>query len=263
MKVPYQLPTRLTDMLYAYRSMSAEYLRSFYRRNRHAEDSLATPLDFYYRDPKWSLRSRKCCGGNWEEWPRADTRPDFTWDRKYFCDNFDNFRLVGDANELYQYIEHSGYYLDPIYCDGDLVIGVVLQLPARKGKPCYIPAVRFTESDGVTVWPLDTYDNKEEAAQSADENARIYAEHEKEYRTKEYAKGAIESLHEANVGAIKRVHELKMDIRSVDELPPAVCETVRTEILNLRNQVTQNIIQIKTIRDNEYVVVEQALNIHW
>lgn len=114
-----------------------------------------------------------------------------------YRDTFDGWRVVGDAHEVIR-LDYTGWY-----CDDDqhnLAIGVVVQLPARDGRPRYFPAVRYTDSDGVTIFTREETDDKDTAARWADQNAERIAESERDYqeawREKEDAREAIEAARE-------------------------------------------------------------------
>ena len=126
-------------------------------------------------------------GGIWqglEDMPRH-ARPS---DRAYYCDSWPaGLRYVGSAYDVSQAessrrVDHTGWYTDS-FCDGKLS-GHVLQLPGKDRKCCYIPGVLHSDWDGVTIYPLDMYDNALDAACAADGHAERQAENEREYNAK-------------------------------------------------------------------------------
>jgi hypothetical protein len=120
--------------------------------------------------------------GTWQSETDA-SRPD---ERAYYCDAWPKgWRLLGRADEVpkregSRRVDHTGWYTDP-HGDTGTLAGYVLQLPARGGKPQYLPGTAHTEYDGVTVYPLDRYDSPLDAAGAADHIAEREAESEREY----------------------------------------------------------------------------------
>lgn len=113
-------------------------------------------------------------------------------------DSFDGWRVVGDAHEVIR-LDYTGWYMDVDRFS--LAVGVVVQLPARtRGVPRYFPAVRYTDSDGVTIFTREETDDKDTAARWADQNAERIAERERDYqeawREKEDARELIEEARE-------------------------------------------------------------------
>jgi hypothetical protein len=120
-------------------------------------------------------------GGVWQE-PETMPRHTSADRRAYYCDNWPaGWRDAGDAGEVYRNLGHTGWHEDPDGMGG-VCRGRVLQLPARDGVPQYVPGTYSTESDGVTLYPLDRYEEPEEAARAADGYAERAAEVEREYR---------------------------------------------------------------------------------
>lgn len=113
------------------------------------------------------------------QWQGLDTMPRNTDSRAYYCDTWpDGLRDRGDAHKLAR-IGHTGWYADSF--QDSLVIGRVLQMPARNGKPVYVPGTYSTGSDGVTLYLLDHYDEESDCALAADRYAEHAAEIEREY----------------------------------------------------------------------------------
>jgi hypothetical protein len=85
------------------------------------------------------------------------------------------FRDERDAHDIAR-IDHTGWFCDP---DGNnLCIGIVARLPHGR----FITGYRLSDS-GERVYFDDIYIDETEAAQMADEEARIYGELENEYQT--------------------------------------------------------------------------------
>lgn len=114
-------------------------------------------------------------GGNWQP---SDSMPRYTSasSRAYYCDTFDDYRVAGRADEVLRSIRHSGWYTDD---DGDsgTLAGYVVRLPHGR----LIPATRHSEWCGVTLYPLDSYDDPEECARAADSYAEQAADSERDY----------------------------------------------------------------------------------
>lgn len=153
-------------------------------------------------------------------------------DRPFYCDaDAENtgFRHIGDAHEIVR-LDYTGWYCDE-YQDS-LAIGFVLQFPARNGKPRYFPAVRFTGSDGTTLYPLDTYDTAEDAARVADQHAESIAEREREYNEKFSAQCEIEDLtHDKKL--IREEHSaIAVELSTAESL--VIRTTVKNRLKQLR-----------------------------
>ncbi len=110
-----------------------------------------------------------------------------SWGEKgaYYCDNWpEGIRLLGSAltvcmGEASRRIEHGGWFTDDTQTG--VIQGYVLQLPGRDGKPRYIAGIASTDSDGVTLWPREWYEEKLDAATAADRAAELAAESEREH----------------------------------------------------------------------------------
>lgn len=123
-------------------------------------------------------------GGVWQDKERMG-RFASADDRAYYCDNWpDGLRLVGRADEVggreSRRVDHSGWYTDSTF-QQETLSGYVLQLPARNGKPRYIPGLAHSDSEGVTLYPLQMLDDPLDAAARADHIAEREAETERGY----------------------------------------------------------------------------------
>jgi hypothetical protein len=123
-------------------------------------------------------------GGSWQ---RLEDVPRYGGSRAYYSDDWpDGWRNLGNVGEIRsdpyrgQPVDHNGWYTDDD-CQDETIAGYVLQLPARKGKPVYVPGTAHSGCDGVTLYPLDQYDDIAECARAADRYAEIEAEHERDY----------------------------------------------------------------------------------
>lgn len=123
-------------------------------------------------------------GGSWQD-PAELSRFESSQSRRYYVDNWPaGWRDQGTAEEVSRregsrYIDHSGWF-----CDAhgeETVIGHVLQIPARDGKPQYVPGISWSDQEGVTIWPLDRHAEPLEAARAADQYAKYAAEEQREW----------------------------------------------------------------------------------
>lgn len=129
---------------------------------------------------------------------------------KLYAMNFDNtgMRLVGACDEIRKSIRHKGWYVSD--SGSEIVRGYVVQLPSRRGKEVYYPAISFTGYDCCVVDLLCQSDNKEDAAIWADCAAEIEAERLKELDRRYLAEQDIENLTTEN-------EQLRLDINSLAE----------------------------------------------
>lgn len=110
-------------------------------------------------------------------------------DSVFWCERpADYLRSLGFVDEMSDEgrmrgycIDHKGWFLDDDFQD-EVARGVVFQLPGKNGKPRYIGGVADPCNDGPAILSLEIFDDKTDAAHSADELARIYADNEKDYR---------------------------------------------------------------------------------
>lgn len=177
-------------------------------------------------------------------------------DRKYYCDTWpDGIRDLGDASDVVD-LRHTGWYADND--QNELVKGRVLQMPARNGRTYYFPAIYRTDSEGVTLWPLDGYEEKEDAARTADSYAEHDAEECREYDAKDRAEFESGELKE-------RIVEIRGELRSlIREMKahrtvsdsPTICSVLRGEIAQLRRESHKAYKRIQALADNEWLAVE-------
>jgi hypothetical protein len=120
--------------------------------------------------------------------------------RAYYADTWPTgWRDLGDAHDVVS-MRHEGWCADSF--QDSLIIGRVLQLPARDGKPVYVPGTYSTGSDGVTLYPLDWYDDKADCARAADQYAERLAEIEREY-SDAWQAGSLAASHDHDAKAIR------------------------------------------------------------
>jgi hypothetical protein len=199
-------------------------------------------------------------------YPPADLRPGAAGERGgRWCASPEalGFRLVGFADECggrhFRRVEHSGWYLSPHGDDSaGLARGAVYQLPSRGGRSVYVEALRTGES-GDSGWQdmgesgsamlflnclhygepggrdCDTEPAMLDAASGADQEARFYAEREREWQE---AHAAGRDCAEADATATSEraearrlVRELRDVRRELNGRPfPTLCAALRSAI---------------------------------
>lgn len=185
-------------------------------------------------------------GGRWTEKPEAA-----------------GLRFVGFSDEILsgrRGVDHSGWFLYPEGDPAEVARGCVYQLPARNGRPVYVEALRTgetlrTRSDwrdmgedgGALIFLADRHlgerGGREEtgdcdgiisAARGADEEARIYAEAEREYQTAGQAGSRCADLETESADERKAARELVAELRAHfnagGKLGAAMCATLRGAI---------------------------------
>lgn len=166
-------------------------------------------------------------------------------------------RVVGASHDILPRgrNSHTGWYADNF--QDSTVHGVVLQLPARDGKPVYVPAYSGAwEDDCLTVDFHSTTDDKEEAARWADGMAECFAESARESEAKDQAEQQIEDARIEICGARKLASRLVADLRTAGHtLPPSVRDVVRSRIHALRCEVKRAHARITDLGDNYWRAV--------
>ena len=91
-------------------------------------------------------------------------------------------RLVGFADKIDRCIRHNGWYTSDEMDMGNLYRGVVYQIPARKGIPCYVYGYADPNNEDCALLSFDLEDTKEAAARFADRFADLFAEQARDYQ---------------------------------------------------------------------------------
>lgn len=149
-----------------------------WRRQQNLKRTAATALQLARKDvaagkKRYPHSSSYHSGGTWGD------------GGAYYCDNWpDGWREVGTAadvcrGEHSRRVDHDGWYTDDM--QSETMQGFVLQLPARKGIPRYVPGTFHSRSDGVTLYPRDVTDDILDCSSLADDRARFAAEKERDY----------------------------------------------------------------------------------
>lgn len=151
-------------------------------------------------------------------------------------------RLVGYADKVATRIQHKGWYTDD---DGEVLRGVVYQLPARKGKPQYISGYADPYNDDCALLDFThIHNDKIQAAYAADRIAELAAEKERDYK-EAYRAGAMYSdalqiVKDNRVQCIGLIAAIRIERNR--QAPKIICDT-------LRAQVQRHIAAIKSARE--------------
>lgn len=147
--------------------------------------------------------------------------------RAFYVDSLDSlpWRNLGRADKVSDSIRHTGWHTHPQGDTGSLA-GYVLQLPARNGKPVYIPATSHTEYDGDTVYPLEQFESPRDAAIRADRYAEIEAEKERDYQESWQLGADYAAAREEALQARDRRRILERRLREAESLIAAWRATV-------------------------------------
>jgi len=223
---------------------------SHWRPGTRSGDVLGVPLYIYYSKPRYSTRTHpRHYGGTWQTGDEA--RGD---DRAYYCDNLPSgLRDIGDSHEIIR-LNHTGWFADHFY--DSVIRGRVLQLPSRNGEPVYIPATYCTGWDGVTLYPLDQYDDKDDCARAADSYAENESDRSREFYAKDAAEQDILSCKEDMKDNIERFHIIAKAARPAN-LGAVLCPLVLEKLSALRESNHANARRIQELKDNYWLAVEQ------
>jgi hypothetical protein len=140
-------------------------------------------------------------------------------DRYRWVENVsDGLRFVGESDKIIR-LNHTGWYSDNF--QDETIHGEVYQLPAREGKPQYVPAVNDPNNDNCACVDFSSVtDDKEDAARWADSMAEHWAEREREYQAKEDHKQRLQDIAE-------EIKTLYADFRRISREIRANCDKVR------------------------------------
>lgn len=187
-------------------------------------------------------------------------------------------RFVGWSDEL-SGIDHFGWYLNDDDQD-EVARGCVYQLPARNGRPIYIEAIRVgstgrnrrswsdqssgRDSGCAIVYLNENHEGKpgytdnekakRDAAHGADEEARIYGEHEREYQRAWQAGSRAADLLEHIKDDSSTIKGLVAELRQLKTIVPVqsaplACQTLRATIKTLASNIRQARARIEKLRD--------------
>lgn len=122
-------------------------------------------------------------------------------------------RFVGRSDEIVR-LRHTGYYTNQF--QDETVRGEVYQLPARNGKPQYVPAVSDPCNENCAYLDFRSVTtDKEDCARNADSMAECWAESEREYQAKESGR--------------MRIEEIQDEIKTLNRKYRSLCKAIRAE----------------------------------
>ena len=166
------------------------------------------------------------------------------------------FRVGGlrvvDAHEVAK-LGHNGWYCENN--QGETFVGVVVQIPARKGVALFLPGYREPWTDGIGVDTRCTYDDAVSCAYAADGIAERYAEESREYHAKDQAEQQIEALREGIQASRDKVRAIIAGIRD-SVLAPVICLQLREDIRREWRAKSRAVRQIAKLEDNPWLAVE-------
>lgn len=178
--------------------------------------------------------------------------------RAYYIDTLAElgWRTIGEAHRHVR-LNHTGWYTDSN--QDETAAGYVLQLPARDGECQYVPAVVCSQSCGVTVYPLDRYDEIEDCARAADGYAETFAEQSREWDAKQQAEFDIQQarddIQQMRADCLALIREIKADRKDGRDFP-----IIRRELLNsvsvYRSEINRARELIARRQDNFWSAVE-------
>lgn len=183
----------------------------------------------------------------------------------YLCDVWPKgWRDLGDCQQLApRTIDHSGWYADSQ--QSALIRGRVLQLPARNGSPRYIAGTYCTECDGVTLYPLQRFDDARDAALYADECARVEADNARDADARDCAAALIEEAQDSIVNMRRACLALLREMRAVapgrktpikSGEPTAICEVLRARVKRYQRDIKKARERVAALTENYWLAVE-------
>ena len=160
------------------------------------------------------------------EWTPEGSRDRYRW-----VENVSKgLRHIGQSDEIVR-LDHKGWYTDEF--QDETVHGEVYQLPARDGRPQYVPAVNDPNNrDCAAVDFYSMTDDKEDCARLADSMAEYWAEREREYQEKASREQRIEEIGDEMKSLYQDFRRVSREIRAnCDKLAgvTVVRELVRKE----------------------------------
>lgn len=159
--------------------------------------------------------------------------------RAFYVDS-NPWRDVGDAHDIVRRLP-LGWYSDAH--QSETCIAIVAQMPARDGVAQYVPGYRWSDADGVTLFPLDRFEEKEEAARRADHYAEKAAEEAREYseawNAGREARDAQDEAEAARKDALALLREMKAARRAGMEPGGAICATLRGKVESLLETIRE------------------------
>ena len=167
-----------------------------------------------------------------------------------------HFRNVTDAHRVIK-LGHTGWYLDSF--QSETAHGIVLQLPARDGKPVWLHGVAdpYNSNSGMVALEAHEWtDVKEDAARWSDRMAEIYAEVSREADSKDQAERQIETARERIAALREDLLSTIRDTRTSLNLKPKVCEAVRIRIKAMHVEMNECRRRIVILTDSPWLSVK-------
>ncbi|HEV2327622.1 MAG TPA: hypothetical protein VGY56_02410 [Verrucomicrobiae bacterium] len=169
-----------------------------------------------------------------------------------WCENVSgHFRECGDADRIIR-LRHRGWFVDNF--QDSTTRGMVLQLPARKGKTLYLAACSDPWNKNCAIIEMYFYDEKEDAARAADGLAERYAENSREGDLEQLAETEIASLENSIKETRQQIRALLAGIRQ-STVAGVVCNQLSLDIISLRREVRQKLARIEKIKADPSVLI--------
>lgn len=146
--------------------------------------------------------------------------PDYNKSERYrFVENIrDGLRWLGPIHEIkrddVRRIGHRGWYTSEFYDSEEVCYGVVAQLPARDGKPQYVPGwqskqeIYGSHDDSAVLDFQGVTEDLDRAVRDADTIAKWTAEAEQEYQRKDRLETTIAENRE-------QIRELRKEVKDI------------------------------------------------
>lgn len=163
-----------------------------------------------------------------------------------------HFRETAFADKIIR-LDHTGWYVDNF--QNETTRGQVLQLPARNGKPVYMAACTDPCNNNCAIVEMYCYDDKDTAAREANRLAELYAEDARRDDLQQTAEAETEELK-------MRIENLRQEIRKLvagirlSKVHEVVCQQLRKDIHQKRQQVRSNLQRVEAIKKNPYILIE-------
>lgn len=194
-------------------------------------------------------------------WQPADTVKEYSYLRgAYSMEHARDWRTVGYADEVCRSIGHTGHFTSDEGRGGDKLRGVVLQLPARRGVPRFVPAYEESTNDGLMVWPADISSDKDQTARTADRLAEIAAESERDYQDAWRAGSRASLLEEEAMDERISLRDFFRSVRSARKLLAGVvtlhpvdsllCEIATEKLYEVKEGLSEKYAERDKLRDS-------------
>lgn len=162
------------------------------------------------------------------------------------------WRVTGYADELSDAVRHEGWYTTEDNFADSTIRGIVLQLPARKGQPLYVPGYEESSGGFCTVWPGERTDDKADAATQADRLAEIAAEREREYQEAWSAGSRVADMESEAERQRMTLRDLGRTMRQAraDGVASEVWAVLVDRVADLRESISETYSKRDRVRDS-------------